>query len=95
MVFGKKSANEGWTLVDLYRIGPAFPLQFLVYGTLHAVASQASAEKKFIMESNVAPASNRRRDLKGLIIPCGLAVGGIGISGNIALLQILLIFLNR
>lgn len=77
VIYTRRLNQTSWVLIDLYKIGIKFRLQFLVYGTLHAALNQSGAEKypiELIMNSAVVPTGRRRRDLNGIVIPCGIVV---------------------
>lgn len=76
VVYTKRSTTDSsiWNLIDSYRIGPIFQQQFLSLGQLRPQQRIGDHPVNYVMESTVAPTGRRRRNLMGLIIPCGIAV---------------------
>lgn len=81
VIYAKRSLGNDitWNLIDLYRIGPNYSLQFMDYGSLdeNKNIKRGNEEKSrihYFGDTAISPTGARRRDLGGIVIPCGLAV---------------------
>lgn len=81
VIYAKRSMENdaAWTLIDLYRIGPDYSLQFMDFGALdeNKMIKRRNAQTprlQYSGDTSITPTGARRRNLGGIVIPCGLAV---------------------
>lgn len=68
VIYAKRN-KLNWILFDIYKIASDFPINVSVFGAINGIE-----QVQLLM---AATTGSRRRNLQGLIIPCGLAVNNI------------------
>lgn len=73
VILVKRMKTAEWTFIDLYKIAPNFPFNISLFGTIQPERGEDRNSSAINLIARATSAS-RRKNMQGLVIPCGLAV---------------------